>query len=186
MFRVEQQEWDSKGPAASAAYRAVELLDDDVNTLIRLLNSALSTGSGLCNSSPAPDERQQQLRVGRPVAPVAISAARAFWSAADACRGSPSARGRVSGAGRAAIARNTRSHSDSFFQGDEKVAFRRENSATEMANVNGQNVLFAPDDDDLEMVTRLVLVRALCISIGDYEFVALHLWRRSLIAAPLL
>ena len=181
MFRVEQQDWDSKGPATSAAYRAVVLLDDDGNTLIHLLSSALSLGSRLSTSSPASGERQQQPRVGHPLAPVAMSAARAFWSAADECRGSPSARGRVSVEGLAAIARTTRSHNDSFVQGDEKVAFRRENSATETANVKGQHVLLAPsrDDDDFEMVTRLVLVRAaLCISIRDYEFVVLHMRRR--------
>ena len=132
----------------------------------------------------APGERQQP-RVERPLAAVAGPAARAFLSAgvtgAGECHSSPSARGRVSGAGRAAIAHTTRSHNDSFVQGDEKVAFRRENSATETTNVKGQHVLALSrdDDDDLEMVTRLVVVRAaLCISIRDYEFFALHMWRR--------
>ena len=98
----------------------------------------------------------------------------------DTCGRLLSERGRVSGAGRAAIARTCRNHNDSFVQGDE-VAFRRENSATEAENVNGNGhdaLAHSRDNDEFEIVTRLILVRAspLCSLPSD---------RCSLMAPPL-
>jgi hypothetical protein len=168
LCRVEQQQWDSKVSATPTAYTAVAstsstrrpcLLDVGGSTLIRLLNSALSAGSGLststrCSWKPTgpmatPGERQQSPRVRRAFVRVAGPAGRTFSSAA-------SARGRVSGAGHTAIARTTRSHNESFALGLEKVACSRRENSTEI--VNGGALALSRYVDDFEMVTRLMLL----------------------------
>ena len=117
--RADQLQCDSKG---ATAYGTRVLLDDEDNTLIRLLNSSLNAGSALsfstrCFWTPtgpvaAACERESP-RVGSSLIAIAGATARAFSSAVvtreGECRSSPLARGRVSGAGPAAVVHNTRS-----------------------------------------------------------------------------
>ena len=150
--------------------------DDNDNVLFPPLNSALSVGSALSASTcfswkpfgpvAAPGVRRLR-RVRRSPDAITGPAARAISSAvvtcAGECRGSPSARERLSGAGRTAVARTTRSRNESSGGRHEKLAFRRENSATQTESENAMAV--SRDYDNFEMVTRHVLLRSvLCIT----------------------
>ena len=161
LSRVEQLECYSIGPATSAVYGAVVLLDDAGNALFRILNSALTACSEQSDSTGCPwkpsgpvaamDERQLP-RARRLLVAVAVPAARSFSAVATRageCRGSPSARGRVS---RAAISQITRNHNESTVRGHEQIASRRE---TESENVN---------DDDVFLLVCVALI-VLCIDL---------------------
>ena len=147
------------------------LLDDENNALVRQLNSSLSSGGALsfstrCSWKPtgpvaAPCERGPP-HVGRSLIAISGVAARAFSSPvvihAGEGHSSPSAHERLSGAGSAEVARTTRNHNERSVRRLEKVAFRRENSATETeSNGNWLDLLaVSPDYDNFDMVTRFV------------------------------
>ena len=153
------------------------LIDDDIdNILFRPLNPALSADSALsastcCSWKPfgpvaAPGVRQPPRERGTPDAitgPAARAISSAVLTRAGECRGSPAARERLSGAGRAAVARSTRSRNESSGGRFEKLASSHANNATQMESENAMAV--SRDYDNFEMVTRHVLLRSvLCIT----------------------